>query len=165
MALWDLSLRCAELQRGIFPRRLYTRCNWLQDARGVEVEDSTLCAGDASNVAGKKNLAEEKKRFHTGRRKHDNEPFWPQLGPVVFLAVIFLINFIARIILSPLLPTIEKELAISHGQAGSFVFLISGGYVIGPARIRIPSVPFKPQNYHRDFHRRRWTRAPGDFRR
>ena len=82
-------------------------------------------------MAGKKNLAEEKELFHTGRRKHDNEPFWPQLGPVVFLAVIFLINFIARIILSPLLPTIEKELAISHGQAGSFFFLISGGYVIG----------------------------------
>ena len=82
-------------------------------------------------MAGKKNVAEEKRRFHTGRRNHDNEPFWPQLGPVVFLAVIFLINFIARIILSPLLPTIEKELGISHGQAGSFFFLISGGYVIG----------------------------------
>ena len=50
---------------------------------------------------------------------------------MVFLTVIFLINFIARIILSPLLPTIEKELGISHGQAGSFFFLISAGYVIG----------------------------------
>ena len=65
------------------------------------------------------------------RQNHVTEPFWPQLGPVVFLAVIFLINFIARIILSPLLPTIEKELGISHGQAGSFFFLISAGYVIG----------------------------------
>jgi len=83
------------------------------------------------NVAGKKNVADEKTRFHTGRPKHDSGPFWPQLGPMVFLAVIFLINFIARIILSPLLPNIEKELAISHGQAGSFFFLISGGYVIG----------------------------------
>ena len=82
-------------------------------------------------MAGKKNVADEKTRFHTGRPRHDSGPFWPQLGPVVFLAVIFLINFIARIILSPLLPTIEKELAISHGQAGSFFFLISGGYVIG----------------------------------
>src|SRR6478672_5262931 len=41
MALWDLSLRCAELQRGIFRRWLYPRCNWLQDARVVRVEDST----------------------------------------------------------------------------------------------------------------------------
>jgi len=52
------------------------------------------------------------------------------LAPVVFLVVIFFINFIARVILSPLLPTIEKELGISHGEAGSFFFLISAGYVI-----------------------------------
>ena len=52
------------------------------------------------------------------------------MAPVVFLVVIFFINFIARVILSPLLPTIEKELGISHGEAGSFFFLISGGYVI-----------------------------------
>ena len=56
---------------------------------------------------------------------------WPQLGPLLFLVVIFFINFIGRIILSPLLPTIEKELDISHGQAGSFFFLISAGYVFG----------------------------------
>lgn len=48
-----------------------------------------------------------------------------------FLTGIFLLNFIARIILSPLLPTIEHELAISHGQAGFFFFLISAGYLIG----------------------------------
>lgn len=66
-----------------------------------------------------------------GRPTQHAGPFWPQLGPVVFLAAIFLLNFIARIILSPLLPAIEKELGISHGQAGSFFFLISAGYVIG----------------------------------
>ncbi|MGH7828152.1 MAG: MFS transporter [Candidatus Binatia bacterium] len=43
----------------------------------------------------------------------------------------FLINFIARIIFSPLLPTIERELGISHGQAGSFFFLMSAGYLMG----------------------------------
>ena len=90
-----------------------------------------MCAEDDSNVVSRKSVAEEKKRFHTGQRNRDSASFWPELGPVVFLAVIFLINFIARIILSPLLPTIEKELAISHGQAGSFFFLISAGYVIG----------------------------------
>jgi MFS transporter, NNP family, nitrate/nitrite transporter len=68
---------------------------------------------------------------NTDHPTRENAPFWPKLGPVVFLAVIFLINFIARIILSPLLPTIEKELRISHGQAGSLFFLISTGYVIG----------------------------------
>lgn len=57
--------------------------------------------------------------------------FGSGLGPVLFLALIFLINFTARIIFSPLLPTIEQELHISHGQAGSFFFLISIGYVLG----------------------------------
>ncbi|HXV84503.1 MAG TPA: MFS transporter [Candidatus Binatia bacterium] len=66
-----------------------------------------------------------------GQPTQNAGPFWPQLGPVVFLAVIFLLNFVSRIILAPLLPAIEKELGISHGQAGSFFFLISAGYVIG----------------------------------
>jgi len=57
--------------------------------------------------------------------------FIGQLGPVWFLVVIFLINFISRIILSPLLPTIEKELGISHSQAGFLFFLISVGYLTG----------------------------------
>ena len=72
-----------------------------------------------------------KEPFDRGQSIQNAGPFWPEVGPVVFLAAIFLINFIARIILSPLLPTIEKELGISHGQAGSFFFLISIGYVIG----------------------------------
>jgi MFS transporter, NNP family, nitrate/nitrite transporter len=50
---------------------------------------------------------------------------------VFFLVGIFLLNFTSRIILSPLLPTIENELAISHGQAGFFFFLISAGYLFG----------------------------------
>jgi NNP family nitrate/nitrite transporter-like MFS transporter len=57
--------------------------------------------------------------------------FRSQLAPVFLFAGIFLINFTSRIILSPLLPTIEKELAISHGQAGFFFFLTSGGYLSG----------------------------------
>ena len=57
--------------------------------------------------------------------------FLSAVRPVFFLVLIFLLNFIARIILSPLLPTIEKELAITHGQAGFFFFLISAGYLIG----------------------------------
>jgi NNP family nitrate/nitrite transporter-like MFS transporter len=59
------------------------------------------------------------------------ESFWRQVGPVFFLVLIFLLNFISRIILSPLLPTVEKELAISHKQAGLLFFLISAGYLTG----------------------------------
>ncbi|HEX9788269.1 MAG TPA: MFS transporter [Candidatus Binatia bacterium] len=61
----------------------------------------------------------------------DSRSFRTQLGPVFFLVVIFLLNFTSRIILSPLLPTIEKELAISHSQAGFLFFLSSGGYLVG----------------------------------
>jgi NNP family nitrate/nitrite transporter-like MFS transporter len=57
--------------------------------------------------------------------------FGAQVGPVFFFTAIFLLNFIARVILSPLLPTIETELGISHGQAGFFFFLISAGYLSG----------------------------------
>ena len=57
--------------------------------------------------------------------------FRSQVGPVFFFTAIFLLNFVSRVILSPLLPTIEKELAIGHGQAGFFFFLISAGYLSG----------------------------------
>jgi MFS transporter, NNP family, nitrate/nitrite transporter len=62
---------------------------------------------------------------------HSRNSFLSQIAPVFFLTAIFLLNFISRVILSPLLPTIEKELAISHGQAGFFFFLISAGYLSG----------------------------------
>jgi MFS transporter, NNP family, nitrate/nitrite transporter len=78
-------------------------------------------------VVLKKSLVE----WRTGANDAVAKPLWLDLRPVFFLALIFFINFIGRMILSPLLPTIEKELAISHGQAGSFFFLMSAGYVIG----------------------------------
>ena len=56
-------------------------------------------------------------------------PFWPHVGPVLFLALIFCINYTSRIILSPLLPTVEKDLGVSHSQAGLFFLLISAGYI------------------------------------
>lgn len=58
-------------------------------------------------------------------------PFWRQLGPISPLVLLFLLNFLSRIILSPLLPTVEMELRISHSQAGFLFFLISAGYLIG----------------------------------
>jgi len=35
------------------------------------------------------------------------QSFLREVGPVVFLVVIFFLNFVSRIILAPLLPTIE----------------------------------------------------------
>ncbi len=52
------------------------------------------------------------------------------LSPLLILTSIFFINFIARIILAPLMPRIEKELSIAHAEAGFFFLLISIGYFI-----------------------------------
>ena len=46
--------------------------------------------------------------------------FQSQLGPLLFLAMIFFLNFISRIIMAPLMPAIEQDLKITHAQAGSF---------------------------------------------
>ena len=56
--------------------------------------------------------------------------FRSQLGPLLFLTAIFFLNFISRIIFAPLMPSIEKDLGISHGEAGSLFLLISFGYFI-----------------------------------
>ena len=50
------------------------------------------------------------------------------MGPLLFFTTIFFLNFISRIILAPLMPAIEKDLGISHGEAGSLFLLISAGY-------------------------------------
>jgi NNP family nitrate/nitrite transporter-like MFS transporter len=46
------------------------------------------------------------------------------------LAGIFFLNFLGRIILAPLLPTIEKDLGLDHSEAGSLFLLISSGYFV-----------------------------------
>jgi NNP family nitrate/nitrite transporter-like MFS transporter len=59
-----------------------------------------------------------------------SEIFRTQLGPLLFIASIFLLNFTARIIAAPLLPFIEKDLGFSHGDAGSIFLFLSIGYFI-----------------------------------
>jgi NNP family nitrate/nitrite transporter-like MFS transporter len=48
--------------------------------------------------------------------------------PVLYLAVIAMFSLLSRVVFSPLLPTIEDELHITHGQAGSLFFYISFGF-------------------------------------
>jgi MFS transporter, NNP family, nitrate/nitrite transporter len=52
------------------------------------------------------------------------------IGPLLFLTAIFFLNFIARIILSPLMPAVEVDLNLDHGQAGILFLLIALGYFI-----------------------------------
>jgi NNP family nitrate/nitrite transporter-like MFS transporter len=56
--------------------------------------------------------------------------FRASLGLVLSLASIFMINFMARIILGPLMPAVEVDLGLTHGEAGSFFFFITSGYFI-----------------------------------
>jgi NNP family nitrate/nitrite transporter-like MFS transporter len=61
----------------------------------------------------------------------DSTSFLPQAGPLLFLVGTFLLNFLARIVLSPLMPTVEQDLKLGHDEAGSLFLLISLGYCIG----------------------------------
>jgi NNP family nitrate/nitrite transporter-like MFS transporter len=64
------------------------------------------------------------------RKKLQTTNFTSQFGPIFLLAAIFLLNFLSRVILAPLLPTIESDLAVGHGEAGSLFLLISMGYFV-----------------------------------
>ena len=52
------------------------------------------------------------------------------IGTLVFLTAIFFVNFIARIVLSPLMPVIEADLKLDHAQAGILFLLIASGYFV-----------------------------------
>lgn len=69
------------------------------------------------------------KRNRSSETSQDpNIPFRSQLGPLIILTIIFYLNFLSRIILAPLLPNIEQDLNITHGEAGALFLMISLGY-------------------------------------
>jgi NNP family nitrate/nitrite transporter-like MFS transporter len=51
--------------------------------------------------------------------------------PLFLLVFIFYLNFVSRVIMAPLLPIVETELGLGHGQAGSLFFFVALGYGIG----------------------------------
>jgi NNP family nitrate/nitrite transporter-like MFS transporter len=57
--------------------------------------------------------------------------FRSHIPSLLFLAGIFFLNFLSRIILAPLLPAVETDLHIGHGEAGGLFLLISLGYFGG----------------------------------
>jgi NNP family nitrate/nitrite transporter-like MFS transporter len=59
-----------------------------------------------------------------------NTPLKTILGPLLFLALIFFLNFSARIIFAPLMPVIEADLGLSNQEAGSFFLMIAAGYCV-----------------------------------
>lgn len=54
-----------------------------------------------------------------------------QLFLLALLTGIFLVNFLSRIVLAPLMPVIEQELQIDHAGAGGLFLLIAIGYSAG----------------------------------
>jgi MFS transporter, NNP family, nitrate/nitrite transporter len=60
----------------------------------------------------------------------DESGFRTEVGPVLYLALIFLFNFMARIVLAPLMPAVEKDLGLTHSQAGSLFLLMTVGYFL-----------------------------------
>lgn len=60
----------------------------------------------------------------------DGESFRSCLGRLFLLTLLFFMNFMARIVQAPLMPAIEKDLHITHAEAGSLFFILSVGYFI-----------------------------------
>ena len=58
------------------------------------------------------------------------EPFKANLGRILFLAALFFLTFIGRFIFAPLMPTLERELSISHVQAGALFLTMSLGFFV-----------------------------------
>lgn len=75
-------------------------------------------------------MNDKKNSATVGYHALGDESFRSQLTPLFLIASIFLLNFSARIILAPLLPPIEKDLGLSHGDAGSLFFFLSIGYFL-----------------------------------
>jgi NNP family nitrate/nitrite transporter-like MFS transporter len=51
--------------------------------------------------------------------------------PLLFLVLIFYLNFTCRVVLSPLLPILEREFGLGHGEAGSLFLFMQVGYCAG----------------------------------
>ena len=68
------------------------------------------------------------KTFKKRSAEDSDAPFAAQLGPLLFLTSIFFLNFIGRIVFSPLMPAIENDLGLTHAAAGGLFLIISIGY-------------------------------------
>lgn len=60
-----------------------------------------------------------------------NMIFRTALKWVLFITVLFLLNFIGRIIFGPLMPIIRQELGLTHAQAGSIFLMVGVGNACG----------------------------------
>lgn len=54
-----------------------------------------------------------------------------RIGMVLFVAWLFFLGFIARVVFGPLLPAIEESLGLSHSQSGGLFFMVAVGFFVG----------------------------------
>ena len=67
--------------------------------------------------------------MHVGHENLQLEiSFRRKVGTILLMAGIFFINFASRVIMGPMMPTVETDLGWSHSQAGSIFLMISIGY-------------------------------------
>jgi NNP family nitrate/nitrite transporter-like MFS transporter len=59
-------------------------------------------------------------------------PFREKIGITFFLAWLFYLGFVTRVLFAPLMPVIEKDLGIGHSEAGSLFLMLSLGYLLAP---------------------------------
>lgn len=59
-------------------------------------------------------------------------PLREKIGITAFLAWLFYLGFVTRVMFAPLMPAIEADLGFSHAQSGSLFLMISIGYLIAP---------------------------------
>jgi len=60
----------------------------------------------------------------------DSLSFGAAFPALLLMTGLFYINFMSRISLAPLLPSIERDLGFTHGQSGALFLLISCGYFL-----------------------------------
>jgi len=60
------------------------------------------------------------------------ESFRNKLDLTVFLAWLFYLGFVSRILIAPLMPQIEKDLGMDHGEAGLMFLMMSMGFLLAP---------------------------------
>ena len=62
------------------------------------------------------------------------------LWRLMAISFLFFLAYVVRFIFAPLMPTIEKDLDITHAQAGSFFLMISVGMFISQCLSGYPNI-------------------------
>jgi len=71
------------------------------------------------------------------------EPVRDRLGSLLFLSGLFFLSFLARMVFAPLMPSLEKEMGLTHSEAGSLFLMISIGFFVAQVNSGFISAKFE----------------------